>query len=190
MLKKSKASPAPIAESTIGSAVRRLRRQQNRTQEEVAKVCGFTKSMLCKIEADKTSPPIATLSRLASALGTTIAGLMEHSSGARAVFTPKRKADDGMTATEKGYAVFPFAPDFARKRMQPFLFTATRGKVEEHSLSHPGEEFILVIHGEIRFRVADTEYLMRPGDTLYFDAREPHGMQPVTLTATYLDIFV
>ncbi len=189
-MKHKPAAPRTTPGSTIGAAVRRLRRLQDRTQADVATACGFTKSMLCKIEGGKTTPPIATVSRLAAVLGTTIAGLMEQSSDARAVFTPKAKADAGMTATEKGYAVFPFAPEFAGKHMQPFLFTATQGEVQEHSLSHPGEEFILVISGEIRFRVAETEYLMRPGDTLYFDAREPHGMQPVTATATYLDIFV
>jgi quercetin dioxygenase-like cupin family protein len=95
-----------------------------------------------------------------------------------------------MTATEKGYAVFPFAAAYGGKRMQPFLFTARRGEVKEHALSHAGEEFVMVLEGEIRFRVGPTDYHMRPGDSLYFDAREPHGMLPVTATARYLDIFL
>jgi len=187
---KTRLPKQPTPALAVGATIRRLRLQQARTQEEIALACGFTKSLLCKIEAGKSYPPIATLVRIAGALGTTVSSLLETPTAAKAIMTTLADAKLGMTSTDKGYSVFPLAQAFPKKRIQPYIFTAVRGAVTKHELVHEGEEFILIISGEVRFRVGQTDYLMHAGDSLYFDASEPHGMSPVTATATYLDIFV
>jgi transcriptional regulator with XRE-family HTH domain len=174
----------------VGAGIRRLRTQQSRTQQELADTCGFTKSLLCKIETGKVQPPVATLVKIAAALGTSVAALIEQRHGVRAVFEPASTARNGTTRTEKGYAVFPFASGFGSKRMQPFLFVAKRGEVKRHSLTHQGEEFIHVLAGELRFVVGGVDYRMAAGDSLYFSALEPHEVIPVSATVSYLDIFV
>lgn len=175
---------------TIGRRIRRLRLQQGRTQDDLAGTCGFTKSMLCKIETGAVYPPVATLVKIAAALGTTLAALMEDGGQVAAVHIPAARAAAGATRTEKGYAVFPFATEYGSKKMQPFLFTARRGAVKRHALSHPGEEFIHVLEGGMKVAVGDVEYTLQTGDSLYFNAQEPHGIWPVTATVRYLNIFV
>jgi len=56
----------------IGTHIRRLRLQQRRTQQEIASVCGFTKSLLSKIESNTVTPPVATLVKIARSLGTSV----------------------------------------------------------------------------------------------------------------------
>ena len=63
-------------------------------------------------------------------------------------------------------------------------------RVVRHVLSHPGEEFICVLEGEILFTVGDTEFRMRPGDTLFFNSLDPHGVVPATRVAKYVDVFI
>lgn len=53
----------------LGHVIRRIRKQQMRTLDEVASACGFTKSLLSKIEKGHTSPPVATLTKIAKHLG-------------------------------------------------------------------------------------------------------------------------
>lgn len=174
----------------LGSRVRRLRLQQVRTQKEIAKACGFTKSMLCKIESGAAYPSVAALVRLASVLGTNMAALMEENVSGRPVFVTRAQAEASVTKSEKGYAVFPYATEVADKKMQPFLFVVRKGEVKRHTLSHPGEEFVCVLDGEILFTVGDTEFRMRPGDSLFFNSLDPHGVVPVTAVAKYLDVFI
>jgi len=183
------ARPKTRQKEPVGARIRRLRVQRGQTQEDVARVCGFTKSLLSKIETGDTQPPMATLVKIAEALGTSLSALLEHDPAAGPVFTAMTAATQSLARTEKGYSAYPFAASLGAKKMQPFLFEVRKGKVKPHALSHTGEEFLFVIEGEILFRVGHVEYRMRAGDSLYFDATHEHGVTAVSEVARYLDIF-
>lgn len=174
----------------IGQRIRRLRRQQQRTQQEVAELCGFTKSLLCKIEMGKTVPAIATLTKIARVLGTTAAVLLDESGALETVFTRAAQLQ-AMTLprTEVGYAFHAFATVWPEKRMQPFLFVARRHEVTAQPLTHAGEEFVYMLVGEMQYRVDTVTYTLQPGDSLYFDATKPHTLEPVSAEVRYLAIF-
>jgi quercetin dioxygenase-like cupin family protein len=74
--------------------------------------------------------------------------------------------------------------------MQPMLFVAKKGEVKQHELSHEGEEFIYVIEGEMKMTLGDAEYLLKAGDSMYFNCLQKHGIMPVSDEVKYLDIFV
>ena len=40
---------------------------------------------------------------------------------------------------------------------------------------HEGAEFIFVLQGELGVHYADEETILRTGDSVYFDASQPHG---------------
>jgi transcriptional regulator with XRE-family HTH domain len=187
--KSPRSKPEPTPEQAVGRHIRRLRVQRGQTQDDVAKASGFTKSLLSKIETGDTQPPVATLVKIAGALGTSLSALLEHDTAAGPVFTAMTAAVQSLARTEKGYSAYPFAASLGAKKMQPFLFEVRKGKVKPHALSHTGEEFLFVIEGEILFRVGNVEYRMRAGDSLYFDATHEHGVMAVSEVARYLDIF-
>jgi len=135
-------------------------------------------------------PSVATLVKIAHHLGTTISNLMEQDGWATAIMTTREEAETKLLLTEKGYSVFPYASAFHEKKMQPFLFTARKGEVTPHELSHEGEEFIFIIEGEMKMKVGDTEYNLKKGDSLYFNTIYKHGIIPVSDLVVYLDIFV
>lgn len=187
--KSTRSESKPTPEQMVGAHIRRLRMQRGQTQDDVAGACGFTKSLLSKIETGDTQPPVATLVKIAEALGTSLSALLEHDKAAGPVFTAMTAAVQSLARTEKGYSAYPFAASLGAKKMQPFLFEVRKGKVKQHALSHTGEEFLFVIEGEILFRVGHVEYRMRAGDSLYFDATHEHGVMAVSEVARYLDIF-
>ena len=178
------------ATADIGGRIRRIRNGQKRTLQEIADVCGFTKSLLSKIENGKVTPPIATLVKIAAALQVGVATLIEADDTVQAVHDPRVKVEDGIIPTKVGYRIFPFATDYHDKRMQPFLFVARRGEVAEHRLDHTGEEFIYVVAGAMRVRVGDRLFDLEAGDGLYFNAAEIHGITPVSDEVRYINIFV
>jgi quercetin dioxygenase-like cupin family protein len=174
----------------IGSHIRRLRLAQRRTQQEIADACGFTKSLLSKIEADKVMPPVATLVKIAASLGTKVSALIEAGNNNNVVRTTEAEVKDNCVKTERGYWIYPYATDRKGKRMQPFLFVARKGEVKEHHLFHEGEEFIYVLQGRMRVQVGKEEYTLKKGDALYFNSSEEHQVIPVTEEVRYLNIFV
>lgn len=175
----------------IGARIKSIRQQQNRTQEEIARQCGFTKSLLSKIENGKTMPPVATLMKIAEAFGVDIGDLLSARQEVSTLFTSGETASDPAKGilTDKGYSFFAFAAGRSDKKIQPYLFTARKGDVNAGRFSHRGEEFIYVLEGEMRYRVGPVEYTMRAGDSLYFNALEEHSLSPVTDEVKFLAVF-
>lgn len=174
----------------VHSRIRTLRRQQKRTLKEVALACGFTESLLSKIESGKTSPPLATLARIASALGVGLSDLLDDSRAASTVSIPAAVLEGrALTRTAKGYGFHVLGAERTGKIMQPFLFVAEKGGVKPGLLSHSGEEFVYVLEGQMSYRVGTTTYTLGPGDSLYFDAEEEHDLEPITDSVRFLGVF-
>ncbi|MDR8390629.1 XRE family transcriptional regulator [Aliifodinibius sp. S!AR15-10] len=177
-------------EQKIGNRVKALRLLQKRTIQDLANGADLSKSMISKIENNKTIPSIAALVKIASSLGVSVSDILEAEEVLSAEFIPSSEVKKSITRTDKGYSIFPFASKYHHKKMQPFLITAKEGEVKEHKLTHDGEEFIYVINGVLNFKVGDTIYELKEGDSLYFSSLEPHGMMPASQEVVYIDIFV
>jgi transcriptional regulator with XRE-family HTH domain len=160
----------------IGERIRKIRMQQGRTIQEIADVCQCSKALLSKIENNKVVPAVATLSKIAKALGVKVSVLLEEGANGEVAFTSNMN--------------FAFAPHVINKKMQPMLFRAVKGIVKTHTVHHEGEEFIYVLEGELKVHIGSVEYTLKTGESVYFEALGEHGVMPVTAEALYLDIFV
>jgi len=173
----------------VGMRIKSHRLSQNRTIQGLADACGLSKSMISKIENNKAIPSVAALVKIASSLGISVSDLMEKEDVLSAELTTKEEVDENFTYTEKGYGIFPFAPNVHHKKMQPFIFKARRGDVKRHAVTHEGEEFIYVLKGSMHFTVGNVQYELNEGDSLYFNCLEAHGMMPISEEVVYIDIF-
>jgi transcriptional regulator with XRE-family HTH domain len=175
----------------LASRIRALRLRQQRTLLDVAKRCGFTVSLLSKIESGKTTPPLATLAKIAAALGTSLGNLLEARPEVSTVLTlAQKQSSQAATRTDKGYEFHLLAAERPDKIMQPFIFVAERGKIKPGTMSHAGEEFIHILEGRMRYRVGGTIHTLGRGDSLYFSSEEEHDLEPVTAKVKYLAVFV
>jgi transcriptional regulator with XRE-family HTH domain len=175
----------------IGARIRSIRSQQRRTLDDVAQVCDCSKSLLSKIERGKVVPALATLSKIAHALGVRVSALLEDGADGGPALTPDlTHRPDAFVATDKGYTIYAVAPHFINKKMQPVLVYGRKGQVKPHSVSHAGEEFILVLEGEVNAHIGQTEFHLKRGESIYFQATSEHGFVPTTDYAVYLDVFV
>lgn len=169
--------------------IRKLRVTQSRTLQEIADICGFTPSLLSKIERGKTVPPISTLTKIADALGVRVSSLLD---GDREIGTVVETGAQGMRdliTTSKGYSFHAFAQERRDKAFQPYLFVAERNKVTKNPLSHRGEEFVYMLEGEMTYRVGVAEYTLTPGDSLYFDSSLEHDLRPISKSVKYIAVF-
>lgn len=163
-------------ELMIGRKIHQVRLQNRLTLERIAERTGFTKSYISMVERGKKSPPIATLSKIAHALGVDIGAFFE-----------KRKPEDQITLVRKGqgkiavrdgsifgYRYESIAPAKGRKKMEPFILTLPPKSREEGRFDHEGEELFYLLEGKVKFYYADKEYFLGQGDCLYFDSSIPH----------------
>lgn len=174
---------------SIGANIRRYRLQQGMTQQDVATMCGLTKSMISKIESEKVMPALATLAKIALAVGVDITALMSEKQRRTAAFN-ESPAPDHYVQTDLGYQMCGLARKYFNKQMQPILVVAKKNEVIRHLVNHEDEEFIFMLSGAMVFQVNDKLYTLNAGDSLYFDGTCNHGIYEVMEDAQYLDIFM
>jgi len=182
---------------TPGSIIRIVRTQKGLRLEDLATRSGFTKGFLSKIENGHSSPPIATLMKIAEALRVNVAELL-HSNGdtpvkktvcIRADARPKVAGSNQGTGSA-AYSYWALAAERSRKLMEPYIIRVTPEQIDpKQTFKHPGEEFILVLEGRMRYRVGKDMHELGPGDSLYFDGTEPHAPLPFGGAVTFAAIF-
>ncbi len=174
-------TPDPIAnrlEAAIGHQVREFRRQQNMTVAELAKSAGLSTGMLSKIENGATSPSLTTLQSLSAALQVPVTALFRRFEERReATYVP---AGQGLKIDRRGTRAghqYELLGHIAGKDVasEPYLITLSEESDVFPLFQHDGIEFIYLLEGEVRYRHADKTYLLKPGDSLFFDADAPHG---------------
>ena len=163
----------------IGNVIRELRLKDNLTIAEVAAQAGISRGMVSKIENGQVSTSLETLSKIAQALGVSLAHLFRHynmpSGGAQLV-----KNGAGMEVvrrgTKRGHTYHLLAYDQGpRKAFEPFLITMDDASEVFPTFEHPGTEFIYMLKGRIEYRHGQQTYVLEPGDSLTFRGDIPHG---------------
>jgi transcriptional regulator with XRE-family HTH domain len=163
-------------EIKLAQKIRRLRLEKTITLDRLARKTGFTKGYLSKLENAKKNPPIATLSKIAKALGIEITDFFDKGTNGRA-YCIVRKGErkpvirDG---TLFGYHYESIAYRKHHKRMEPFIITLIPHTTDHTIFDHKGEELMFVIEGKMRVFLGNERYILKEGDCVYFDSSIPH----------------
>lgn len=181
-------------EAAVGQQVRTTRVELGVTLAELAKAASLSVGMLSKIENGQTSPSLATLGNLATALNVPIGTFF-------ATFDEKREATfvkkgTGLTIERRGSSkghLYQLLGHSLRSTLQvePFLITLDENSDAYPIFQHPGVEFIYMLRGEVGYRHGQQTYNLKPGDSLFFDAQALHGpLKLRKLPAIYLSVIV
>ena len=189
------APPDRSLERYLGNVIRDLRQRDHLTIADVSSQAGISRGMLSKIENGQAATSLDTLSRIAQALGVSLAHLFRDynvpSGGAQLV-----KAQDGMEVvrrgTRRGHTYHLLAYDKGpRKTFEPFLITMDDASEVFPSFEHPGTEFIYMLKGKIEYRHGRQTYMLEPGDSLTFRGDVPHGPEKLLeLPIHFLSIII
>jgi transcriptional regulator with XRE-family HTH domain len=179
----------------LGAAIRELRQRDHLTIADVAAQAGISRGMLSKIENGQAATSLDTLSRIAGALGVSLAHLFRHydvpTGGARLV-----KSGEGMEVVRRGtrcgHTYHLLAYDQGpRKTFEPFLITMDDASEVFPTFEHPGTEFIYMLEGRIEYRHGQHTYVLAPGDSLTFRGSVPHGPEKlIELPIRFLAVIV
>ena len=186
--------PEGRLEAAIGRAVRGLRQRHGLTVAALAARAGLSVGMLSKIENGRTSPSLATIQRLAEALAVPVTAFLRSYEEQRdAVFVP---AGQGLSIERRGTRAghqYQLLGHGIGKRIavEPYLITLTEQSDVFPVFQHAGQEFIHILAGEVVYRHGAKAWLMRPGDSLLFDADAPHGPEELRrLPIRFLSVIV
>ncbi|MGC4991978.1 helix-turn-helix domain-containing protein [Nocardia salmonicida] len=165
-------------ERIIGRQVRTLRQSTGLSVGDMAAKVGISKAMLSKIENAQTSCSLSTLARLAAGLDVPVTSLFRGADAAReAVYVP---AGHGAVIVGRGTRVGHHYELLGglrgqHKRLEPVLVTLTEASETFPLFQHAGTELLYMLEGVMVYGHGDSEYTLRPGDSLLLDGEGAHG---------------
>jgi transcriptional regulator with XRE-family HTH domain len=164
---------AEYSEPKVGLRLRSLRDQQGLSLRALAERCGLSINAISQIERSENSPTVSTLHRLATALNVPITDFFQEEAKQTVVFV---KRDLGLRSQSDGVVMESLGIGLFNQQLEPFLMQIEPGIANiDDPVSHPGEEFIHCLEGEVDYCVADRVFRLEGGDSLLFDAKQPHA---------------
>lgn len=172
--------PSPTAtETSLGARVRQIRKTRKWTLKELSDRTGLAISTISKMERGEISLTYDRFMRLAQGLGLDVGELFDADAEgfAHGTITVTR-AGEAPIHRSTTYDYDMLASDVSGKHMVPMV-----GRIKAHSfaafedfISHPGEEFIYVLAGEITVFLKGRDAItLGQGDSIYFDSGIGHA---------------
>lgn len=162
----------------LGQRIKDIRSKLGITLEEASQRTGLARSTLSKIENEQISPTFQAMQKLAMGLQIDMPQLFEPPR--KKVATGRRdltKAGQGKPHPTPTYEHELLATELSNKKMMPFKSRVRARAFEEYNdwVRHDGEEFLMVISGDIMFYSEFYEPIpMSGGDSMYYDANMGH----------------
>lgn len=155
----------------IGEKIKDLRLSCELTQEELADRCELTKGYISQLENDLTSPSIATLIDILSALGTNLKEFFSDDEQEEKISFGKSEFVEKVTDE---YTLYWLVPNAQKNDMEPVLMKLKAGATTDEDFPHEGEEFGYVIKGEITVVIGKRKIKVGKGESFYYKADKVH----------------
>lgn len=155
----------------IGEKIKALRLFCGLTQEELADRCELTKGYISQLENDLTSPSIATLIDILSALGT---DLKEFFSGGDEEEKISFGKDEFIEKETDEYLLKWLVPNSQKNAMEPLFIKLNPHSSTEEDFPHEGEEFGYVLKGEISITLGARRVKVKKGESFYYSCDKIH----------------
>ncbi len=165
------------ASEKLGTRVRKYREKLGLSAEDLAKNAGIDQALIVNIEEGNTYPAINVMVKLSRSLGQRLG-----------TFTDDQFREDPLIVRENerreeavphrgtnpnGYHYYLLGKGKTDRHMEPFFIKIEPTENMELS-SHEGEEFIIVVSGEVVLRYGHDTYRLQEGDSMYYNSVVPH----------------
>jgi transcriptional regulator with XRE-family HTH domain len=162
--------------AAVGRNVRAHRTRLAWTLDDLAARSGVSKGMLSQVEQGRTNPSVATICRLATALGVSVASLVEAPEMPSARVVRAEEAVTLWTGDQEGSAARLLVGSGTSQQVELWDVQMLPGDGYA-SEAHPSgtRELLLVIEGELTLELDGDPYLVCGGDAIAFVADRPHA---------------
>lgn len=158
----------------IGEKLRAFRKGRGLSIRLLSERAGLSPNTISLIENNSASPTVTTLYTIANVLDIPLSAFFTEDENGEEVRLIK--AQDRERTVVPGVKVSVLPGDVLDRRVHILHFVVEPGKGSgKDQMSHPGDELVICIRGELEYRVLDKLYLLREQDSLAFKAGFPHS---------------
>jgi transcriptional regulator with XRE-family HTH domain len=162
--------------SEIGAKVAKARAERGWSLATLAERAGLSTAAVHKIEKSGMTPTIASLMKVAAALGKSVGYFVEEVEATRPVTVIRSDERSRLYTSKQGLELQNISG-----RYGPFWVAGAEAFVEPlansgpEPMSHPGEELVLLLEGRMTFTIDGEAYELGAGDSIHFRTVRPHS---------------
>lgn len=152
--------------------------------------CGYTSAQMAEklklddvvysgYEENGKNIPISTIYEIANICGVDFTEIVTGTRAKLDTYHLVRRGNGQSISRYPGYRFQDLAFRYNHKIMQPLLVTLDPSDDRAALVTHPGQEFNLVLEGSIAVNFEGKELILVAGDSIYFNPTHPHGQRCV-----------
>jgi len=169
-----------INDEKVGARIKRLREDRGLSRDELATRSGLNADFLQEIEEANIYPSLGPLLKIARVLSVRLGTFLDDqfSQDPLIVRLEQRKEELSMhKGKDKPVALRFHSLGRGKKdrHMEPFYIEILPEPPEDKKVSsHEGEEFIVVLSGEVEVFYGPDVHVLKAGDSIYYNSAIPH----------------
>jgi len=178
----------------VGERIRAFREKQNLSLADLAGRTGLDEAFLSAVETEDLYPSLGPLLKIARALGVRLGTFLDdHVSRDPLIIRVGERTSEMAMRVDGSLNASHMYSSLGRgksdRHMEPFFIVMHPEAEQDKKLSsHEGEEFIVVVSGQVQLTYGREVTLLNPGDSIYYNSVVPHnlsaaGAEPASIYA-------
>lgn len=178
----------------VGERIRAFREKQELSLADLAGRTGLEESFLSAVESKDLYPSLGPLLKIARALGVRLGTFLDdHVSRDPLIVRVGERTSEMAMRVDGSLNASHMYSSLGRgktdRHMEPFFITMNPEPEADKKLSfHEGEEFIVVVSGQVQLTYGREVSILNPGDSIYYNSVVPHnlsaaGAEPASIYA-------
>jgi transcriptional regulator with XRE-family HTH domain len=164
----------------ISNKIREKRKERNITIQELADKAGVTKGFISQIENNRTVPSLAVLLSIIKSLHIDLNAFFDELQGdngetENVVVRKKDQYQDFQKENAKGFLYQRIFSTTIQDRHVDIVLLRLQKNSRRAMVKTDAFEYKYVISGQVEYTIGEAKHLLGAGDSIYFDAREPHN---------------
>ncbi|MCL2513792.1 MAG: AMP-binding protein, partial [Oscillospiraceae bacterium] len=157
-----------------------LRNELGFSAADMASAVNLSEKEFLAVESGEADASFTFLYKCADKLGVDLASIVTGDEPRLSEYTLSRKEDGMPIKRRECFDYSHLAYLFKDRLAEPFVVTAKYSQETENSpialANHNGQELNYVLEGELKVHIDGHEELLHPGDSVYYQGKQLHGM--------------
>lgn len=164
----------------VGARIQNFREMKGMSREELGRQTGLDPEFIQGMEEEDLYPSLGPLLKIARALGVRLGTFLDDkvTRDPLIVRQEERREELSMLKGKDKPAALKFhslGRGKSDRHMEPFYIEILPESASEKKLSsHEGEEFIVVLSGEVEILYGQETHILKAGDSTYYNSVVPH----------------
>ena len=164
----------------MAQRIRDLREIVGLTAGDMARLTGVPLEEYLLCEAGESDLNFAFIYRCAQAFGVDVTDIIEGSSPRLSNYTLTRAGEGQHIEHAHGMTYYNMAARFKKRVAEPLYVVAEYSEEAQlrpiECTTHEGQEFDIVVSGQLKVQVGEHIEILNPGDIIYYNSTASHGM--------------